>query len=181
MPRFAAFLRGMNLGNRRITNDALRGHVAQLGFGGVAVFRASGNLIFEAPDGTAPEEIERRVEAGLEAALGYAVPTFVRTAEEMRAIAAHEPFPAELVAASEGRLQVFLLAAEPPARARSQALALATDEDRLAIRGRELYWLPSGRQADATLDLKALAAAVGHATQRTKGTLDLIAAKHFED
>ena len=50
MARYVAFLRGMNLGRRRITNDALRAEFEALGFGGVATFLASGNVIFESPD-----------------------------------------------------------------------------------------------------------------------------------
>jgi uncharacterized protein (DUF1697 family) len=41
MERYVAFLRGMNLGNRRIKNDELRAEFEALGFEGVATFRAS--------------------------------------------------------------------------------------------------------------------------------------------
>ncbi len=178
MQRYAAFLRGMNLGKRRITNDALRAAFADLGFDEPATFRASGNVIFGA-DGDPLDALRERIETGLEQALGYAVPTFLRTTAQMRAIAAHEPFEPAQVAASKGKLQVMLLAAKPTAAARKQVLALASDEDRLAFRGGELYWLPSGGLLDSPLDLKAIAKALGQATQRTKGTLDLIAEKHF--
>ncbi len=56
-------------------------------------------------------------------------------------------------------------------------LALATDEDRLAIEGRELFWLPSGGLLESALDLKAIEAIVGVDTRRTKGTIDQIALK----
>ena len=46
MDRYVAFLRGMNLGSRRIKNDELRAEFEQLGFEDVATFRASGNVIF---------------------------------------------------------------------------------------------------------------------------------------
>ena len=45
--------------------------------------------------------------------------------------------------------------------------------------GRELYWLPRGGISESDLDLKALDAALGPTTIRTKGTIDQIAAKHF--
>jgi uncharacterized protein (DUF1697 family) len=181
MPRFAAFLRGMNLGRRRISNADLRRHVEALGLADVAVFRASGNVIVTAQEGVSPDAVARRIETGLAAALGYDVPVFLRTAPQLRAIAALEPFGAERVAASSGRLQVALLRAAPSAADRRRALAHATDEDALAISGTELYWLPSGGMADSQLDLKALGAILGHSTMRTKGTIELIAAKHFAD
>jgi hypothetical protein len=83
------------------------------------------------------------------------------------------------VAASKGKLQIMLLGKKPGAPATKQALALATDEDRLAIHGRELYWLPSGGMSDSALDLKAIERLLGAGTIRTKGTIDQIAARYF--
>jgi uncharacterized protein (DUF1697 family) len=60
-------------------------------------------------------------------------------------------------------------------------LALSTDDDRLAIHGRELYWLPSGGISESELDLNAIGATLGLTTMRTRGTIDKIAAKHFAD
>ena len=51
MARYAAFLRGMNLGGRRITNRDLAAAVTGLGFEDVETFRASGNVIFAADGG----------------------------------------------------------------------------------------------------------------------------------
>jgi len=177
MSRYVAFLRGMNLGGRRITNDELRLHFEALGCEDVATFRASGNVIF-ADDGEPPAKLTSRLEGGLAEALGYEVPVFLRSAGELLAIAAHEAFDAKLVDASKGKLQIALLMKKPSA-ATAKALALSTDADRLAIEGRELYWLPDGGMSDSELDLKAIAVALGPTTIRTKGTIDQIAAKHF--
>ena len=179
MPRYAAFLRAINVGGRRVTNDELRACVATLGFDDVATFRASGNVIFGDPAGQSIGVLGRRLEECLGDSLGYAVPVFVREARQMRAIAGHQPFDAETVRAAGGRLQVLLMTSAPKAAARKAALALATDGDRLATRGSELYWLPSGGMMDSLLDLKALEQIIGMTTMRTKGTMDLIAAKHF--
>jgi uncharacterized protein (DUF1697 family) len=179
MRRYVAFLRGMNIGGRRIKNDDLRTHVAGLGFSGVTTFRASGNVIFEAGDGGGTAEISTRLEGGLAEALEYEVPVFLRTEEEVLAIAAKEPFGASLVAASAGKLQVAFLLEEPSATVSEKVLTLATDEDRLAIHARELYWLPSGGISESELDLNAIGATLGLTTLRTKGTIDQIAAKHL--
>jgi len=178
MNRYVAFLRGMNLGGRRITNDDLRSHFEALGCEEVATFRASGNVIF-AVDGESPAKLTSRLEAGLAEALGYEVPVFLRAAKELLAIAAHEPFGPGHVEASAGKLQIAMLTGKPTARAGKRALAFSTEADRLAIEGRELYWLPRGRMSDSELDLKALVAILGPTTIRTKSTIDQIAAKHF--
>ena len=178
MNRYVAFLRGMNLGGRRITNDDLRSHFEALGCEDVATFRASGNVIFACEE-ESPAKLTSRLEAGLADALGYEVPVFLRGAKELLAISAHEAFDTRAIAASRGKLQIALLVKKPSAAAAKRALALATDADRLAIEARELYWLPDGGMSDSELELKALAAALGSMTIRTKGTIDQIAAKHF--
>jgi len=179
MGRYVAFLRGMNLGGRRITNDDLRAHFEALGCDGVSTFRASGNVIFEKDQAAA--KLTPHLEAGLADALGYEVPVFLRSARDLLAIAAREPFDAQLVDGSKGKVQVALLVKKPPAAAARKALAMSTDADRLAIEGRELYWLPEGGISDSELDLRAIGAALGMTTIRTKGTIDQIAAKHFSD
>jgi uncharacterized protein (DUF1697 family) len=176
MALHVAFLRGMNLGKRRIKNDELRAEFERLGFAAVATFRASGNVIFSAEGNE--RALTETIEAGLAAGLGYEVPVFLRSGAEVAAIAAREPFDSERVAASRGKLQVSLLLGEPSAAARGQALALATEEDRLAIEGRELYWLPSGGILESELDQKLIAKLLGTATTRTMGTIEQIAAKH---
>lgn len=178
MPDHAAFLRAMNVGGRRITNDDLRKHFAAIGLDDIGLFRASGNVVFTAPD-EPTAELTARIERELAAALGYAVAIYLRTAAEVRAIASHEPFPADAVAASKGKLQVTLLLDRPAAAARKQVLALAPAEDRLAFAERELYWLPSGGLLDSELDLKAIVRLVGPTTTRTKGTMEQVARKYF--
>jgi uncharacterized protein (DUF1697 family) len=176
--RYVAFLRGMNLGGRRIKNDELRDELEALGFADVACFRASGNVIFAVEKGD-EDDLTVQIEAGLADALGYAVPVFLRSATELLAIVSHDPFQPALIKKSAGKLQVALLPEAPHSKAEKEALAYASDEDRLAIEGRQLYWLPSGGISDSDLDLKAIEAALGPWTMRTKGTIDQIAAKHF--
>ncbi|HEU4736098.1 MAG TPA: DUF1697 domain-containing protein [Solirubrobacterales bacterium] len=180
MGQYVAFLRGMNLGGRRIKNEELREEFEALGFSAVACFRASGNVVFAA-DGGSEVTLAEQIESGLGEALGYEVPVFLRSAAELSALAAHEPFGAAAVKASKGKLQVALLPKKPAAKARREALAEATDADRLALEGRELYWLPSGGISESDLDLKAIEAAVGPWTLRTMGTVEQIVAKHFAD
>jgi uncharacterized protein (DUF1697 family) len=179
MSSHAAFLRGMNVGaHHRVTNDELKEMFSALGFGEVKTFRASGNVAFTA--GREPlEQMTRRIEGSLAQELGYAVATFLRTAEEMRAIAALQPFDPQVVEAGAGKLQVSILASRPSAQVRKQVLALADDRDRLAFAERELYWLPSGGILETALDMAAIERSLGPTTRRTKGTIEQMAAKHF--
>jgi len=178
MEPYVAFLRGMNLGGRRIKNEELKREFEQMGLNDVSCFRASGNVIFAAEERN-EDKLKLRIEAGLGDSLGYEVPVFLRNAAELKKVSAHEPFDPALVSASKGKLQVAFLPTTPKANARKQALALASDEDRLAIDGRELYWLPSGGISESELDLKTIESAIGPWTMRTKGTVDQIAAKYF--
>ena len=178
MDRYVAFLRGMNLGGRRIRNEELRAEFEALGFAEVACFRASGNVVFAA-DGADEGKLATRIETGLGDALGYEVPVFLRGAEELGRITRREPFDDAALKASSGKQQIAFLAAKPKTAARKETLALSSDADRLAIEGRELHWLPSGGLSESDLDLKAIAAALGPTTVRTKGTVDQIVAKYF--
>jgi uncharacterized protein (DUF1697 family) len=178
MDRYVAFLRGMNLGKRRIKNPELAAEFEQLGFADVATFRASGNVIFSVEKKASEAALAKRIEAGLEQGLGYDVPVYLRGLAEVAKIAARNPFDAKAVAASKGKLQVSMLPRKPAAKAKKTVLGLATDQDQLAISSRELYWLPSGGTLETELDLKAIERALGPGTMRTKGTVDQIAAKY---
>jgi uncharacterized protein (DUF1697 family) len=169
LARYAAFLRGINVGGRRVKADALCAPFAELGFDAVSSFRASGNVVFDATRKPAAE----RVEAGLEKALGYEVAVFLRTRAELLELAAARPFD------SDGKYHVIFLRRLPPAATQDEALALATRTDRLAFGPRELLWQPAGRMMDAEIDLQKVTKLIGLNTMRTNGTVEQIAAKYF--
>ena len=173
--RYAAFLRAVNLGrNRRVTSAQLKALFEEVGAEDVATFRTSGNVVFEAS-----RDMVRELEPHLEKALGHEMVIFLRTASEVREIAARTPFPAKDVERSKGKLQVSLLERKPSAATQKKALALGTDQDRLTFGKRELYWLPSGGTMESELDRKALDELIGPTTMRTKGTVEQLAAKYF--
>jgi uncharacterized protein (DUF1697 family) len=178
MDRYIAFLRGVNLGkNRRIANGELKAEFERLGFEQVAPFQTSGNVVFSSTAG-GEEALRGRIEAGLEESFGHQVTVFLRSTEEVAEIATRCPFDPNAIEASKGKLQVSLLMKKPSAAARRKVVALSTEDDLLAVEGRELYWLPSGGLLDSALDLKAIADAFGLDTRRTMGTIERIVAKH---
>ncbi len=172
-----AFLRGMNLGGRRLTNSDLQAAVRELGFERVQTFRASGNVVFDGGR-RSDESLRKELERGLERLLGYAVPTFIRSRRELLVLAEEEPFPA---GGPAGKLQVALLRDVPAPQARAQVMTLSSESDRLAFGAKELFWLPAGRMSDSALDWKAIEHALGPTTTRTKGTIEQLVAKYLQD
>jgi uncharacterized protein (DUF1697 family) len=171
MPRYAAFLRGINVTGTRVTKEDLCAPFTGLGFENVTTFRASGNVVFDAPQAT-PKKLAAQIEQRLADDLGFTkAVTFIRTAAEMKALAALDPLPGK----PEQKLQVLLLLQKPD----KAVLDYATAEDQLGLGPHELFWLPKGRMTDSELDLKAIERSIGPTTMRTKGTIDQIAEKYF--
>src|SRR5687768_6660830 len=89
--RHVAFLRGINVGKRRVKNDALSTVFDALGFENVRVLIASGNVAFDA-DKQNEATLTKVVEAGLEQALGFQVSVMLRSLPELRAMLDRDPF-----------------------------------------------------------------------------------------
>ncbi len=179
MPTHAAFLKGINLGRRRIGNEELRGYFEEIGLSEVSTFRASGNVVFASPRDARERELVELLETQLASLLGYPVAAFVRSGAELLEIAAAEPFDAATRKRLRGKPQVMMLGARPGASARRDALALGGADDALVFARRELFWLPAAGVSDSALDMKALARALGPVTVRTLATIQLLAARHF--
>ncbi len=178
--RYAAFLRGINIGGRRVTGRQLCAPFETLGMQEVTSFLASGNVTFAtaSTEGAAGcEDLERRVEAALHGSLGFAVEVFVRTAAEVTEIVGCEPFPPDVVAATGGKLQVTFLRDEPGPGGVAEAMAHATDQDRVQVIGREWYWLPAAGISTSALNVKAVERALGRGTTRTLNTVARLRAK----
>ena len=175
MSTWVAFLRGMNLGGRRITNEELCAHFEGLGLENVRAFQASGNVLFET-EASDRAALVSHIEKGLAAALEYEVPTFLRDAREVRAIAAHRPFDEDLRATGR-KVQVALLSRPASPEARDSVQARGSDADLLICEEREIYWAPLLGVGRSELDWKAIEKLVGPVTVRTQGTMQRIAAR----
>lgn len=137
---YIAFLRGINVGGHRVKMEQLRTVFEELGYSNVSTFIASGNVIFETPRKVS----EQRIEAALREALGYDVPTFVRTPDDLKAVVAHRPFAAQDVENPDFRLHVCF---GRHALDKSQAelvRSFETPVDAFHVLGREIYWLCRG-------------------------------------
>jgi uncharacterized protein (DUF1697 family) len=166
MPRYVAFLGGINVGGHRCSMETLRAAFEALGLRDVSTFIASGNVLFGA-DGR--DGLEERVEEHLRERLGYAVPTFVRTAEAVVALPGACPHPTEGGTVAVG----FLRGPVDPAAVAD----LVTEVDRLRIVGTELWWRVEGGLTDSLIPPKALGRAVGPMTTRNLNTVRRLADK----
>lgn len=174
--RYVAFLRAINVGGHTVAMAALRTLFEEMGFENVSTFIASGNVLFESSDEDA-RGLERAIEERLGEALGYEVGTFLRTPEELQAVAAHPPFDADAVTAARG-LYVCFLPRPIEEEAARRANALSTPTDDLRVRDRELYWLCQTGLSESTITLPSLARALGvPSTMRKITTVRRILAK----
>lgn len=165
--RYFAFLRAVNVGNRRLTNEQLLAPFRELGFSDVAAYQAAGNVTFRT-DGAVDASV---VEAALTEAYGFETPTFVRSSTEIAALARIEPFPPDELAGTAGKVQVtFLRDAPSPDRVAAFA-ELAPEEDRVRVIGREWYWLPVANMSASTLPVRDIERLFGAMTMRTLGTV----------
>ena len=175
---YVAFLRAINLGSKRqIKMDRLRGIFEDAGFDDVATFIASGNVIFRAPR-QAAGTLEGKIEQALEDAVGFEVPTFVRTMIEVEKVAGFDPWPRK-PGKSDDLLQVGFLKKTVAKAALGALEELAGDGELVAVRKKDLYWLRPVPMSRSRLGGPALEKALGQPTTiRGIKTLEKILAKH---
>ncbi len=167
MPRFAAFLRGINVGGHRVTKERLVDIVEGCGFVDVTTWRASGNLLLSGETEDAGL-VEDRLERALTSGLGYPVPVLVRDLPALEAVAAANPFAG---ASGRGKHQVIFLRDAPGSEQWAPARALAGPDDLVILSGREIHWSPSAGVLDSEFDLTKLDRLLGPSTARTMNTI----------
>ena len=108
MTRYAAFLRGVNLGKRTVKSAELKAAFEAMGFANVRTLLASGNVLFDA---TPAKGLQLKIEAGLEKQFGFPVGTVLRSLDELKALAAADPFEGQRE--TRGQKLYVMLFAEP--------------------------------------------------------------------
>ncbi len=111
--RTLAFLRAINVGGHVVKMDRLRQLLCELGLKRVGSYIQTGNLFFEMPDDQTPDALTQRIEAQLLDALGYAVPTFLRTVAQVERALQLEAFEGLDVGPDTRQLVLFTSAALP--------------------------------------------------------------------
>ena len=126
MTAYVALLRAMNVaGTGKLPMAELKAIGEECGFGNVRTFIARGNLLFECELYAA--EARARIEAKLEAYFGKPVAVFVRSAAELAATAAANPFDDD----KPSRVMAHFIAEQPVAAMLAEARDVAGE--RLAL------------------------------------------------
>ena len=132
MTAYVALLRAVNVaGTGKLPMAELRAMAQGLGLANVRTYIASGNLLFESA--LSEREVKAALETQIEAYAGKYVPIFVRTAAEMAAVRAVDPFPD----AHGSRHMVYFLDAAPPQE--TQQTARDQAGELIALGLREIY------------------------------------------
>lgn len=147
MTRYAAFLRGVNLGKRTVRSADLRAAFLAMGFADAETLIASGNVVFSAE----PEQgLSTRIENGLHQAFGFEIGTVLRSQAELEAMIAAAPF-AGIPADADAKLYVSMLH-EPIGQTLKLPFGAAGDYDVLAVTDTDIFavaWKkPNGRYGE---------------------------------
>ena len=177
MPRCAAFLRAVNVGGRVVKMDALKRIFESVGLAGVESFIASGNVVFSSKG---VKGLDRKIAAALGKALGYEVPTFVRTLREIADLAGQRPFE-ERDAAAFPTYLVGFLSKKLDTESVERLSALESIDDLFHVRGRDFWWLSKHHQARPAITGRVLEKALGQPTTlRNVNTIRRMAEKFGE-
>jgi uncharacterized protein (DUF1697 family) len=144
--RYIALLRGVNVGGHIVKMERLRALFAELGLSNVRTYIQSGNVFFDTEQ-TDHVALSARIEEHLRAALGYAVPVFLRTVAEVEAVVASDAF-AHLSVTDDMRLCVVFLAEPLPETLAIPYRSPKNDVEIVRASGLEAYvvwWIINGR------------------------------------
>jgi uncharacterized protein (DUF1697 family) len=149
MTAYVAMLRAINVGGRKLVMSDLKTIGEALGFGSPRTFIASGNLIFTSSE--AEEQLRERLEERLSGHMDAEVPVLIRSASEMEAVAAANPFKDE----PGNRVVAVFLNDPPPFDALSNATGVR--DERMVLGSREIYIAYGNGMADSKLRIPAAA------------------------
>lgn len=90
MPRYAVFLRGVNVGGVNLTMAEVAAALTDAGFADVRTILASGNVLLNAPEGAAA--VREKAEAALRARFGYDAWVLAYDVAAVRAVVGAYPF-----------------------------------------------------------------------------------------
>jgi len=137
MPAYVALLRGINVGPRkRIAMAELRRLVSELGHTNVSTYVNSGNVVFDS-ESTDTVAIAADLEAALAETIGQPVAVVVRSAAEMAATVANNPFPERVP--EPATLHVSFLSATPDPALVNALRVVEKGEDDYRVVDQDIY------------------------------------------
>ncbi|MCU0448877.1 MAG: DUF1697 domain-containing protein [Bernardetiaceae bacterium] len=171
--RYAAFLRGINVGNIRIKMPDLQRAFAQLGGQAVVTYLQSGNVTFQSSQSIA--ELKVTLEQGLSQTFGYEAYVLLYEYAQLAPLVAAYPFPRQ-----EGYHAYVLFVQTEAVFAELTALAAASPEAPYIAPGAQvIYWQAPAGQSTGTPFAKLLAKAKykSTTTMRNLNTLEKMLAE----
>ena len=148
MTSYIALLRAVNVGGTgKLPMAELKAMCETAGFAKVKTYIASGNVVFQSKQPEA--KVKALLEAALAAYAGKPVGVAIRTAAEMAAVLAANPFPH----AAPNRTLAIFLDQKPPADALKFASGVRDETMHLGIR--EIYVHYGDGMADSKLKIPA--------------------------
>ena len=135
MPRYVAFVRGVNVGGVVLKMEDLRKMLEYIGFTKVSTYIQSGNAIFDSKQAN-KRKMESEIAQEIKNKLDRDVAVIVKTVDEVRRIAGSHPL-AEL--GDEDKLYVTILAYDPTGPDIEILKETMNDVDRHEVANRVVY------------------------------------------
>ncbi len=135
--KYAALLRGINVGGKnKLPMKELTELFAAAGCKKVETYIQSGNLVFEAP-GVLAKRLPERISEAIADRYGYQVPVIIRSAAELGASAAGNPYLRKRVPTKE--LHLYFLADKPSLGAVEALDPDRSPPDEYVVVGHDIY------------------------------------------
>ncbi|MBV9353491.1 MAG: DUF1697 domain-containing protein [Mycobacterium sp.] len=147
MTRFAAFLRGVNVGGVNLKMVEVAAALRDAGFANVRTILASGNVLLESR--SAVEGVRKKAEAALRDRFGYDAWVLAYDIDTVRSIVDAYPFEAEV----DGYHSYVTFVADPAVLDELAGLSSETGADEKIARGDGvIYWqVPKNSTLDSTI------------------------------
>lgn len=147
MPRYVAFLRGVNVGGVNLTMADVVAALTDAGFADVRTVLASGNVLLDAPGGAAA--VREKAETALRARFGYDAWVLTYDVAAVRAVAAAYPFERE---ADGCQSYVTFVADEAVLDDLAALSARAGPDEKIARGDGVVYWqVPKGSTLNSAI------------------------------
>ncbi len=155
--RIIAFLHGINVGGHVVKMERLRQLFTELGLENVSSYINSGNIFFDSGESDR-SWLAQRIEHHLNEALGYEVPVFLRTLDELKAILAQDPFR-DIALTADKRFCVVFTGIPLNEKLNLPLVSSKNDMDLIAVNRYEAFFVwhilngrpPSGRFPEEVL------------------------------
>ncbi|MCV7443521.1 pyridoxamine 5-phosphate oxidase [Mycobacterium paraense] len=148
MTKYAAFLRGVNVGGVNLKMAEVATALTEAGFANVRTILASGNVLLDSSAGTAGvTQVRKKAEATLRERFGYDAWVLVYDLQAVRAVVDAYPFEREV----DGYQSYVTFVADPAVLDELAALGAGPDE-KIARGDGVVYWqVPKGGTLDSTI------------------------------